>query len=102
MSAASTFERARRATRKLDQFIQGCAQGRRPTDGYFVEFWRLLASWPEIIAWDRLFDAAKHQVLAESTLVKARGRIAGGSHIEHVNSFNPIFRRRADYASRQP
>ena len=38
---------------------------RRPSDGYFVEFWRLLVEYPEIIAWDRLFDLGKHQVLAE-------------------------------------
>ena len=41
--------------------------GKRPSDGYFVEFWRLLAEYPEIVAWDRLFDVGKHRVLAEVT-----------------------------------
>jgi hypothetical protein len=48
-----------------DQFVQAAMKGQRPSDGYFVEFWRLLVEWPEILARDRLFDAAKHKVLAE-------------------------------------
>jgi len=47
-----------------------------------------------------LFDAAKHQVLAEVTAsVKAvRNHLQVGFHIEHVNSFNPIFRATRSYA----
>ena len=93
------FERARQGYRKLDQFVQAALQGRRPSDGYFVEFWRLLVEWPEIIAWDRLFDVGKHQVLAEvNAAVKAvRQDLQVGFHIEHVNSFNPIFRATRSY-----
>jgi hypothetical protein len=93
------FERAREGYRQLDQFVQASLDGRRPSDGYFVEFWRLLVEWPEIIAWDRLFDAGKHQVLAEvKAAVKAvRPGLEVGFHIEHVNSFNPIFRATRRY-----
>ena len=49
---------------------------RRPSDGYFVEFWRLLVEYPEIIAWDRLFDLGKHQVHYEGTY-DGEGTIAG-------------------------
>jgi hypothetical protein len=94
------FDRARQGYQKLDQFVQASIDGRRPSDGYFVEFWRLLVEWPEIIAWDRLFDAAKHQVLAEvRAAVKAvRPSLRVGFHVEHVNSFNPIFRATRSYA----
>jgi len=94
------FERARQGYQKLDQFIQAALDGQRPSDGYFVEFWRLLVEWPEIIAWDRLFDAAKHQVLAEVNAAVKRVRLGlqVGFHIEHVNSFNPIFRAARSYA----
>ncbi len=94
------FERARQGYRKLDQFIQGALQGQRPSDGYFVEFWRLLVEYPEIIAWDRLFDTAKHQVLAEvnAAVKRVRPGLPVGFHIEHVNSFNPIFRATRSYA----
>ena len=94
------FERARQGYQKLDQFIQAALDGQRPSDGYFVEFWRLLVEWPEIIAWDRLFDAAKHQVLAEvnAAVKRVRPGLQLGFHLEHVNSFNPIFRATRSYA----
>ena len=80
--------------------MKAALAGQRPSDGYFVEFWRLLAEYPEIIAWDRLFDIGKHQVLAEvRAAVKAvNPRLEVGFHIEHVNSFNPIFRATRSYA----
>ena len=93
-------ERARRAYGELDKFVQAALNDQRPTDGYFVEFWRLLVEWPEIITWDRLFDAAKHQVLAEvnAAVKRVRPALQVGFHIEHVNSFNPIFRATRTYA----
>jgi hypothetical protein len=93
------FERARQGYQQLDRFVQAALRGQRPSDGYFVEFWRLLVEWPEIIAWDRLFDSAKHQVLAEvNAAVKAvRQGLQVGFHLEHVNSFNPIFRATRRY-----
>src|SRR5438445_1616211 len=97
--AGLNFERAREGYQKLDQFVQAALQGERPSDGYFVEFWRLLVEWPEIIAWDRLFDVAKHQVLAEvnAAVKRVRPGLQVGFHVEHVNSFNPIFRATRRY-----
>lgn len=94
------FERARQGYQKLDRFVQAALKEQRPSDGYFVEFWRLLVDWPEIISWDRLFDAAKHQVLAEvhAAVKGVRPGLQVGFHIEHVNSFNPIFRATRSYA----
>jgi len=94
------FERARQGYQKLDQFIQAALKNQRPADGYSVEFWRLLVEYPEIIAWDRLFDAAKHQVLQEvnAAVKRVRPGLQVGFHIEHVNSFNPIFRATRSYA----
>ncbi|HZR21476.1 MAG TPA: hypothetical protein VFE51_29610 [Verrucomicrobiae bacterium] len=93
-------DRAHEGYRRLDQFVQKALTGERPTDGYFVEFWRLLIENPEILAWDRLFDLGKHQVLAEvRAAVKAvRPALQAGFHIEHVNSFNPIFRATRRYS----
>ena len=80
--------------------MQNALADKRPSDGYFVEFWRLLVDYPEIIAWDRLFDAAKHEVLAEvgAAVKGVRKNLQIGFHIEHVNSFNPIFRATRSYA----
>jgi hypothetical protein len=94
------FERARQGYQALDRFVQAALKDQRPADGYFVEFWRLLVEYPEIIAWDRLFDAAKHQVLADvnAAVKRVRPGLQVGFHIEHVNSFNPIFRATRSYA----
>ena len=94
------FDRARDGYTRLDRFVRQALADQRPTDGYFVEFWRLLTEYPEIIAWDRLFDAAKHEVLAEvyATAKEIRKTLEVGFHIEHVNSFNPIFRATRSYA----
>ena len=93
-------ERARQGYQKLDEFVQAALKGERPSDGYFVKFWRLLVEWPEIITWDRMFDASKHQVLAEvnAAVKRVRPGLQVGFHIEHVNSFNPIFRATCSYA----
>ena len=93
------FERSREGYLKLDQLVQNSLAGKRPTDGYFVEFWRLLVEYPEILIWDRLFDEAKHQVLAEvySAVKAIRPELQVGFHVEHVNSFNPIFRATRRY-----
>ena len=46
------------------------------------------------------FDTAKHQVLAEvnAAVNRVRPGLQVGFHIEHVNSFNPIFRATRSYA----
>jgi len=93
------FERVSEGYQKLDQFVQVSLKGQRPNDGYYVEFQRLLLDYPEIIAWDRLFDQGKHEVLREvNEAVKAvREDLQIGFHIEHVNSFNPLFRATRSY-----
>jgi hypothetical protein len=98
-AAGINFDRARVGYTRLDHFIQASLKNERPTDGYFVEFWRILAEYPEIMMWDRLFDEGKHQVLGEvKAAVKAvRQNLEVGFHIEHVNSFNPIFRATRSY-----
>ena len=93
------FERAKEGYQKLDQFIKASLKAQRPSDGYYVAFNRLLLNYPEIVAWDKLFDLGKHQVLEEVyTAVKgAKKDLQVGFHIEHVNSFNPFFRASRSY-----
>lgn len=95
-----SFERAKEGYLKLDQFIQASLKGQRPVDGYYVAFERLMMEYPEIAAWDRVFDAGKHEVLHEvyDTVKKINKNLQVGFHIEHVNSFNPIFRAARDYS----
>jgi len=94
------FERTRQGYLKLDQFVQASLKDQRPSDGYYVMFQRLLLEFPEIIAYDRLFDIGKHQVLEEVKIaVKGVSKnLQVGFHIEHVNSFNPFFRATRSYS----
>ncbi len=94
-----SLDRVREGYAKLDQFIRAALAGQRPADGYFVEFWRILVDYPELMAWDKVFDQAKHQILADvnAAVKKVRPSLQVGFHIEHVNSFNPIFRATRSY-----
>ncbi len=91
--------RAKEGYSILAKFIQASLKGQRPSDGYYVEFERLMLAYPEIIAWDRLFDKGKHQVLEEVYAHAKRNNKNAkvGFHIEHVNSFNPFFRATRNY-----
>lgn len=97
--AGISYPRAKEGYIKLDRFIRSSLKGERPSDGYYVEFNRLLLNYPEIVAWDKLFDMGKHQVLEEvHDAVKAVNKnLQVGFHIEHVNSFNPFFRASRNY-----
>ena len=93
------FERARKGYQKLDLLVQASLKDQRPDDGYYVAFQRLFLEYPEITAWDRLFDLGKHQVLAEvyAAVKSVNKNLQVGFHIEHVNSFNPFFRATRSY-----
>jgi hypothetical protein len=94
------YQRARQGYLELDKFVQASLKGQRPGDGYYVEFARILIKYPEIHAWNKLFDLGKNQVLADvRTAVKnVNKNLQVGFHIEHVNSFNPIYRATRSYA----
>lgn len=93
------MERAKEGYRKLDQFVQASLKDQRPSDGYYIEFQRLILEYPEIVAYDRLFDIGKHEVLDEvkKAVKGVRKDLQVGFHIEHVNSFNPFFRATRSY-----
>lgn len=93
------FERAKEGYRKLNQYVQNSLNGKRPSDGYYVEFSRLLLEYPEIMAYNQLFDLGKHQVLKEvyQSVKDVRKNLEVGFHIEHTNSFNPLYRASRSY-----
>jgi hypothetical protein len=94
------YQRARQGYMKLSEFVQASLKGQRPGDGYYVEFARILLEYPEIHAWNKLFDLGKNQVLADvrSAVKNVNKDLQVGFHIEHVNSFNPIYRATRSYA----
>lgn len=93
------FKSAKEGYLKLNQYVQNSLNGKRPGDGYYVEFSRLLLEYPEIMAYNQLFDIGKHEVLKEvyHAVKGVRKNLEVGFHIEHTNSFNPLYRASRSY-----
>ena len=98
--AGIDYQRTREGYMKLNQFVQSALKGQRPSDGYYVEFARILIEYPEIQAWNKLFDKGKNQILADvrSAAKRVNKNLEVGFHVEHVNSFNPIYRATRSYS----
>jgi hypothetical protein len=94
------FARAKEGFSRLSQFVSAAREGNRPNDGYFVEFWRLLLDYPELLAWEKLWTDTKHAVYTDiyRAAKKSRPAVQVGFHIWHVNSFSPFFRAEQNYA----
>jgi hypothetical protein len=93
-------QRAKLGFERLDQYLRAARSNERPTDGYFVEFWRLLLDYPELLAWEKLWTDTKHAVYADiySAAKKSKPTVQVGFHIWHANSFSPFFRAEQNYA----
>jgi len=91
-------ERARQGFLELEKFVRSARSGKRPVDGYYVQFWRLLLRYPELAAWEMLFtDGLRESYAAIYKTVKtAKPAVPVGWHIWHNNSFNPIYRAEQD------
>jgi hypothetical protein len=96
--------RAREGYRKLEGFAKLAAAGRRPSDGYFTTFWRLLLAYPEILAWNGMWvDHLRENYRAVHAKVKeARPAMKVGWAIAHNNCFNPLFRAENDIQAMTP
>lgn len=91
-------ERARAGFTALCEFSSSAVRGKRPVDGYYVQLWRLMLRYPELLAWEMLWTdslretyAAMHQKAKE-----IKPSIGVGWHIWHNNSFSPIYRAEQD------
>jgi hypothetical protein len=92
-------QRAREGLMQLDQLVRAAWTGPRPSDGYFVTFWRLLLEYPEILAWEKFWTDSQHEVYGRiyGTVKSINRNVLAGFHIMHLNSFNPFYRAEQDY-----
>ncbi len=90
--------RAREGYGALEQFVRETRGGRKPIDGAFVAFWRLLLRYPEILAWETLWtDSLRETYAAMHAKAKSfRPDVGVGWHIWHNNSFSPFYRAEQD------
>jgi hypothetical protein len=91
-------ERARAGYAALEKFVGQARKGVKPTDGYYVELWRLMLRYPELLAWEMLWtDSLRENYAAMYHKVKeVKPTLGIGWHIWHNNSFNPIYRAEQD------
>ncbi len=94
-----SVERARQGFIELDKFVRAAWADPRPSDGYFVTFWRLLLNYPEILAWEKLWTDSQQEVYGGiyGTVKGINNRIQVSWHIWHNNSFSPFYRAEQDY-----
>jgi hypothetical protein len=90
--------RAREGYTQLAAWAASVARD-RPADGAFVTFWRLLVKYPEILAWERLWNDALYGTYRDMyrrahEIAPAKGI---GWHVWHNNSFSPFYRAEQDY-----
>jgi hypothetical protein len=93
------FERVKRAFLALEAYVRSGRAGKRPRDGYYVEFWRILLRNPELLTWQTFWADSMREMQREfSVRAKAiKPGIQVGYHIWHNISFNPIYRAEQDY-----
>jgi hypothetical protein len=91
-------ERAREGYRALAAFVRSSRQGKRPVDGYYVNLWRLMLRYPELLAWEMLWTDSLRETYAaiHSKVKEVKPSVGVGWHIWHNNSFNPIYRAEQD------
>ena len=92
-------QRARQGLMELDRWVRAAWTQPRPSDGYFVTFWRLLLQYPEILAWEKFWTDSQHEVYGQiyGTVKSINRNVEAGFHIMHLNSFNPFYRAEQDY-----
>ena len=91
-------DRAHQGFLALEKFVQNGRAGKRPVDGDYVTFWRILLNYPEIAAWEMLWTQSLRDTYKAiyQTVKSAKPSVSIGWHIWHNNSFNPIYRAEQD------
>jgi hypothetical protein len=91
-------DRARQGFLELEKYVRSARSGKRPVDGYYVQFWRLLLRYPELAAWEMLWTDSLRETYAAiyKTVKSAKPALPVGWHIWHNNSFSPIYRAEQD------
>ncbi len=92
------FGRAREGYKILEAFVRETRAGKRPVDGDFVTFWRILLRYPEILAWEHFFHDSLRETYAGiyGKVKTAKPQVPVGWHIWHNNSFSPFYRAEQD------
>jgi hypothetical protein len=99
-AAGVNVDRAKDGYTQLVKWAAAVGSGQKPADGAFVTFWRLLVKYPEILAWERLWNDALIETYRDMhrrahEIAPSKGI---GWHVWHNNTFSPFYRAEQDYA----
>jgi hypothetical protein len=96
-----SVERARSGFIKLDGLFHAATKEQRPSDGYFVTFWRILLEYPEILAWHTLWNDSYHEVRSElyGTAKAIAPQKPFGFHMVQNITFSPFYSAVDNYAT---
>jgi hypothetical protein len=93
-------ERGKEAWQKVCDLFGRTGSGNKPPEGAFVNFWRLLLRYPEILQWEALWWDGKRDVQKEIYAIgkSIRGGLTVGHHMWHRGrAFSPFNRAALDY-----
>ena len=97
-AAGIDVEKAKKGFGALETFVRDGRANRRPRDGAFVGFFRLLLNFPELLAWENLWIQSRQDMQRQIyKLVKSIKPIPVGWHIWHNVSFSPFHRAEMDF-----
>ena len=97
-------DRAKQGFLELEKYVLASRKSVRPVDGYYVELWRLMLRYPELLAWESLWTSSlrEAQKAIYDRVKSVNPKLGVGWHIWHNNSFNPIYRAEQDLAEMAP
>ncbi|WP_419803687.1 hypothetical protein [Terriglobus sp.] len=86
--------RAIEGYKTLEQWVRFCRGGGTPPDGHYVTFWRMLFQYPEILAWETMWNDGVHETYKSihDTVKSVNPKMEVGWHVWHAHSFSPFFR----------
>ncbi|MGA2232751.1 MAG: hypothetical protein ABSH22_17770 [Tepidisphaeraceae bacterium] len=93
-------DRAKLGFTALETFVRAGRAGKRPRDGYFVSFMRLMLDYPELLQWEALWINSRKQLMIDmrNRVKSASPSTPVGFHVWHNASFSPFYRAEIDFA----
>jgi hypothetical protein len=93
------FARVKQAFLALEPYVRDGRAGKRPREGYYVEFWRILLRHPELLVWETFWSDSMRELQREfSARARAiRPGVPVGYHLWQNIAFNPLYRAEQDY-----
>jgi hypothetical protein len=93
-------DRAKQGFTALEAFVRAGRAGKRPRDGYFVAFMRLMLDYPELLQWEALWINSRKQLMIDmrNRVKSVNSSTPVGFHVWHNASFSPFYRAEIDFA----